>query len=73
MSDAAQSQAIMFEPTDELELRAGQENRTRRAADRGGRARSPRGGPRREEGDQLEPGQKVQRANTRADHFRAGL
>ncbi|HTA97558.1 MAG TPA: exodeoxyribonuclease VII small subunit [Solirubrobacteraceae bacterium] len=59
MSDAAQSQAIMFEPTDDLELRAGRgesDSQERGPAEAVQEAHSEAAG--RKESDQLEPGQK---------------
>lgn len=59
MSDAAQSQAIMFEPTDEEELRAGRgqsDSQERGPGEAVQEADSE--GADRKEGDQLEPGQK---------------
>jgi len=59
MSDAAQSQAIMFEPTDDLELRAGRgesDSQGRGPVEAVQEVRSE--GPGGKEGDQLEPGQK---------------
>lgn len=59
MSDAAQSQAIMFEPTDDLELRAGRgesDSRERGPVEAVQEVRSE--GPGRKEDDQLAPGQK---------------
>jgi exodeoxyribonuclease VII small subunit len=60
MSDAAQSQAIMFEPTDGLELRAGRgesDSRERGPVEVVQEA-SPEGSGSGKEGGQLEPGQK---------------
>ena len=59
MSDAAQSQAIMFEPADDLELRAGRgesDSRERGSVEAVQEAHSD--GPGRKEGDQLAAGQK---------------
>jgi exodeoxyribonuclease VII small subunit len=59
MSDATQSQAIMFEPTDDLELRAGRgesDLQERGPVEAGQAAHSE--GVGRKEGDQLEPDRK---------------
>ncbi len=59
MSDAAQSQAIMFEPTDEEELRAGRgESDSREPLPREAAREARLEGATRKLGDQLEPGQK---------------
>ncbi len=59
MSDAAQSQAIMFEPTDDLELRAGrgESDSQERGLLEAVQEVRPEGATRKE-GDQREPGQK---------------
>ncbi len=58
MSDAAQSQAIMFEPTDELELRAGRGESDLRERGPGVVQETHAEGPGRKERDQPEPRQK---------------
>jgi exodeoxyribonuclease VII small subunit len=58
MSDAAQSQAIMFEPTDELELRAGRGESDSRERGPGEVQETHSEGSGRKERDQPEPGQR---------------